>query len=315
MEKVLKQLRGKFINDMMLPLSIVETPYFEDRLKLLEKDYSTNSKYSMLMETIKNYFNDSPQAFLECRNHIKDKILSELSNSEAYKEFNSDNSTNTPYTPIAPSVELYTEEQNGGLFISYDMVKANFQALRYANPIIVHNCKTWEEFVEQYTYLEYFKEAKQIRQEIFGKLNGKKLANIEKRLSNNFAKQLVGEYGDKFTPFSIKTDEIIFKFNGNEEDFENLEIKDRIFDSIEFRANKFKLHKRVFERPFSDKPLNVYEKEDYLNGHRRILKCVPATYYPQVYKLLNGMEINASDLIFHYENELCQFMSQLKLVK
>ena len=71
---------------------------------------------------------------------------------------------------------------------------------------------------------------------------------------------------------------------------------------------------RVFKRAFSDKRIFVYEKEDFLNGHRRNLKCVPATYYPQVYKLLNGMEITPSDLVFYYDHELAKFMYPLELL-
>jgi hypothetical protein len=71
---------------------------------------------------------------------------------------------------------------------------------------------------------------------------------------------------------------------------------------------------RVFRRAFSDKRLVVYEKEDYLNARRRILKAVPATYYPQVYKLLNGMELSDSDLVFYYDHELAKFMYPLELL-
>ena len=79
---------------------------------------------------------------------------------------------------------------------------------------------------------------------------------------------------------------------------------------------KFKLHSRQFKLATSSSMLTVYEKEDYLNAHKRILKGVPATYMPQVYKLLGGMEINPqSDLIFYYEHELCQFLNPLELIK
>ena len=72
---------------------------------------------------------------------------------------------------------------------------------------------------------------------------------------------------------------------------------------------------RTFKRAFSDKRINIFEKEDFLDGHRRNLKCVPATYYPQVYKLLNGMEISDSDLVFTSDHELCKYMKPLELVK
>jgi hypothetical protein len=316
MELIWKQLRGRFIEDFQLPVTTVEDPYFKDRIKLLEDEFGANTKYLILLETIKKEFKDNPQLFLEHRRIVKDKILSKILNSEAYKAMLVDKSPLENYTPIVGSREIYTQEQDGGMFISYDMIKANFQALRYVDPSIVNDCETWEKFVSIFTDIDYIAHAKQVRQEVLGKLNGKRLSAIEKRIANEFAKeysQRLGTYG--FSVFSIKTDEIIFKFNGSEKEFESFKASDTEFKGFKFRVNKFKLHLRTFKRTFSDKLINVYEKEDYLNAHRRILKCVPATYYPQVYKLLNGIEINASDRVFAYEHELCEFKTPIELVK
>jgi hypothetical protein len=157
---------------------------------------------------------------------------------------------------------------------------------------------------------------------VLGKLNGKRLAAIEKFISNKFGKIMDDHL--YLEPFSIKTDEVIFKFKGwpNKYDgqdivkeFEKFPVRDEEFEGFKFRVNKFRLHMRVFKRAFSDKRITVYEKEDYLNGYKRTLKCVPTTYYPQVYKLLNGMEINDSDLIFSYDHELCQFKYPIELIK
>lgn len=316
MELIVKQLRGRFIDDFQLPITTVEDPYFEKRIKLLEEDFGANTKYLVLLETIRDNFGGNMQKFLEHRHSVKDKILSDILNSEGYKNMLADKSPLDDYKPIVASRELYTEEQDGGLFVSYDMIKANFQALRYIDPSIVRDCETWEKFVSHYSDVEYLASAKQVRQEVLGKLNGKRLSAIEKRVSNEFAKefsQRLGIYG--FEPFSIKTDEIIFKFNGSEAQFESFKGSNEEFNGFKFRFNKFKLNMRTFKRGFSDKRINVFEKEDFLNAHRRILKCVPAEYYPQVYKLLNGIEINDSDLVFSTNHELCKFMKPIELVK
>jgi hypothetical protein len=196
------------------------------------------------------------------------------------------------------------------------MIKANFQALRYIDPSIVRDCETWEEYVSKFTDIQYLAAAKQVRQEVLGKLNAKRLAAIERRVANDFGKEFkyrLGIYG--FSLFSIKTDEIIFKCEVTEKEFESFNCGDQTFQGFNFRVNKFKLHKRVFKRALSDKRIIVYEKEDYLNAHRRILKAVPAIYYPQVYKLLNGMKINDSDLVFTHEHELAKFMYPIEPLK
>ena len=310
----MKQLRGRFVSDFNLPIQVVQSPYFEDTLKLLENDCGAFTKYNSLLNLIEEKFNGSPNSFLEYRNNVVKDVLAYIENSEAYKEFNADKSVLKDYAPIVGSRELYTQEQSGCFFISYDMIKANFQALRYANPAIVKDANTYEEFISKFTDIEYFQKAKQLRQETFGKLNGKRTAAIEKRISNEFARLLADDLRDKFTLFSIKTDEIILKFNGTEEEFDRVKVADKEYDGFMFRVNKFKLTHKEFKRHTSNSKVVAYIKEDYLNGRRRSLHCVPATYYPQVYKLLNGMKINDSDLVFYYDHELSRFLYPLELV-
>ena len=309
-----KQLRSKFVRDFQLPIQVVQSPYFENTIKLLEDDCGAQTKYLLLLELIRDKFDGNSNKFLEYRHKVVDEILSYILNSEAYKEFLADKTVLDDYTPIVANRELYTQEQSGHFFISYDMIKANFQALRYANPAIVKDCETYEDFIGKFTDIDYFKHAKQLRQETFGKLNGKRTAAIEKRVSNEFAKeysQRLGIYG--FELFSIKTDEIIFKFNGTEEQFKSFKASDVEFGGFKFRVNKFKLTHQEFKRHTSESKIVAFIKEDYLNVDRRSLHCVPDTYYPQVYKLLNGIKIDDSDLVFYFDHELASFLYPLEL--
>ena len=315
MELILKQFRGRFVDDNQLPMTVVEDPYFEERIKMLEGEFHAQLKYLSLMETVRDSFGGNMQKFLEHRHSVKDQILSHILNSEGYKAMLADKSPLEDCKLVVGANELYTEQQDGGLFLSFDMIKANFQALRYVDPSIVRDCETWEEFVACFTDVKYLASAKQVRQEVLGKLNGKRLSAIEKRFSNEFAKVLMERLGDKFTLFSIKTDEIIIKFNGTEKEFDKVKVENEEFNGFKFRVNKFKLHLREFRRASSEKLIKIYQKEDFLNGHKRTLKCLPATYYPQVYKLLNGMKINDSDRVFNFDHELCQFKYALELKK
>ena len=311
---LLKQFRSKFVKDYQIPIQVVQSPYFEANLKLLEDDCKANTKYLDLLETVRDKFNSNMQKFLEYRHSVEDQILGYILNSEAYKAFNGDKSTIPSETPIVGSPELYTKEQCGCFFVSYDMIKANFQALRYADPAIVKDCDTYEQFIEKFTDIEYFKHAKQLRQVLFGKLNGKRTSSIEKYISNLFAKELAKRYEGKMKLYSIKTDEIILKFLGTEEEFKKLAVNNEEFKGFRFRVNKFKLVSKDFKRGNSDKNLTAYIKEDYLNGCKRTLHCVPDAYYPQVYKLLNGWELSDSDLVFYYDHELAKFMYPLELL-
>lgn len=313
----LKQLRNRFVSDYNLPIQVVQNPYFNERLELLEEEYGAKTSYDNLWNVINERFNGNPIKFLEYYHTIRDKIITEVINSEAYKDFISNNAFNKNLNLICGNRNLYTNEQDGCMFVTYDMKKANFQALKYANPAIVYDADSYEDFIGKFTDLDYIKNSKYTRQVIFGKMNPKRTMNLEKWITNEFTKHLVNTWKvDKLELFSLNADEIIFKFNGTEDEFEKLEIKETIiFDGVQYKGSKFKLHARQFQLSVSSSILTVYEKEDYLNAHKRILKGVPATYFPQVYKLLNGMEITPSDLVFYYEHELCSFLNHLELIE
>lgn len=330
----IKQLRNRFVSDLNLPIQVVQSPYFEDRLELLEKEYGAKTSYEELLSVVYNRFNGKSTEFLEYYHQVRDNIITTVTNSDAYKDFISNDKFIKNINPICGNRNLYTNEQDGCMFVSYDMKKANFQTLRYANPAIVYDAGTYEDFIGKFTDLDYIKKSKYTRQVIFGKMNPKRTMNLEKWITNEFAKTIssstngiinIFEKGhsrdyimvEKLTLFSLNADEIILKWNGTEEEFEKLDIVPSIiFEGVEYKASKFKLHSRQFKLATSNSILTVYEKEDYLNAHKRILKGVPATYMPQVYKLLGGVEINPqSDLIFYYEHELCQFLNPLELIK
>ena len=315
----LKQLRARFVSDLNLPVQVLQNPYFADRLDLCEKDYGALSAYIDLWNVINEYFEGSPTKFLENYHAVRDNIIETTIMLPEYKDFISNDKFIKNDEPICSNRNLYTNEQDGGMFVSYDMKKANFQTLKFVNPAIVRNAETYEEFIGKFTKLDYIKNSKYTRQVIFGKLNPKRTMNFEKWLTNSFARELSKNAAMKdYEMFSLNSDEIILKFKGNEKEFEGVDIEPTIchFDGrIEFKGSKFKLHARQFKLATSSSILTVYEKEDYLNGHKRILKGVPATYFPQVYKLLNGMEISDSDLVFYYEHELCKFLNPLELIK
>lgn len=320
-----KQLRKRFLSDLNLPCNLLASPYFEDRLELMEEEYKAKTKYENLLALINERFDGSPSKFLNEYNQIKTNIITTVLNSDAYKDFiSNDKFFVRDIKPICPSKNLYTNEQDGCLFLSFDMKKANFQTLKYANPAIVFNSDTYEDFIGRFTDLDYIKESKYTRQRIFGELNPNRTMVLEKSITNEFANYLVRESGkirelcilEKLAPFSLKNDEIIFKFNCTNEEFDEVKLEPTFeYNGIIYKVSKFKLHARQFKLATSNAILTVYEKEDYLDAHRRILKAVPATYYPQVNKLLRGEKINSSDLKFYFEHEICSFDYPLELIK
>lgn len=324
----LKQLRNRFVSDMNLPIQVVQSPYFEDRLDLLEEEFGARTKYEKLLKIIDEKFEGNSTKFLEHYAQVRNDIITKLVGSQKWFDFTTGKigGKAADTRPRHPYKNLYTQEQDSGMFISFDMKKANFQALKYVDPDLVLGADEYEEMVGMFTDLDYIKESKYTRQVIFGQMNPKRTMTVEKKIVDELVDMILE--GDsylnkiidfsKFDLFSVNSDEAIFKFNGSEEEFESLEgPKDGyvLMTTVVFRFNKFKLNHRQFKLATSDSRLNVYQKIDYLDGRRVHLHCVPSTYYPQVYKLLNGLELKPTDLVFYFEHELCQFMNPLELVK
>ena len=61
----LKHLRSRFVSDYNLPVQVITSPYFEDRLELLEEEYGAKTSYNELMSLIDERFENNPNKFLE----------------------------------------------------------------------------------------------------------------------------------------------------------------------------------------------------------------------------------------------------------
>ena len=103
----LKQLRARFVSDMNIPIQVLQSPYFEDRLELLEEEYGAKTSYDELMSLIYERFEGKPTNFLEYYHQVRDDIITKVTNSEAYKEFISDNKFVKNFTPICGNRNLW----------------------------------------------------------------------------------------------------------------------------------------------------------------------------------------------------------------
>ena len=59
--------------------------------------------------------------------------------------------------------------------------------------------------------------------------------------------------------------------------------------------------------------MNVFVKRHHTGKNE--YKCANEIYFPQTYKLINGIEVNDNDLVFYYDKtELCKFFKPIELV-
>jgi hypothetical protein len=336
------RLRQRFVSDFNYPIQVLDDPYFERYLGLYEPYLGTRTKWLEICNLISTRFGDNIESFLQNYAARRDKIITHIEASNSYKLFIScnmgeyiiKNGTNeTLQNAIVkeifqniPSTSVYIEPNDGKRFISLDMKQANFNALRYHDAEIVGNCQTYDDFIIYHLssvnpMVKYFQDSKYTRQVIFGKLNMKRNITIQK-----YMMFLVWYNMPKiYNIYSSTNDELILEVDENDtieqinEYVETLKSffrdDDRVLPGISdcIRVELFTLKLHKFENSHGGN-LSVYEKITDSNKLGTLKQC-PATFYPQVYKLLTKQPIESADLVFGYEHQLAQFLSPLKKIK
>ena len=85
-----------------------------------------------------------------------------------------------------PTKDIFKPSNDGKLFISIDMRKANFSALKNYDSGIFDSVDTWEEFISRYTDNKHIINSKYIRQVILGNCNPKRQVTYENILWMEF---------------------------------------------------------------------------------------------------------------------------------
>lgn len=310
----------RFIKDNSLPIPIIgEGNYFDYFINLYEKDYNSLTKYNSLCGLVDGYFNHSTERFLEKYYEIRDNIIKTVENSDAYKRFNTMDMNSFTYDIDGiSSNNIYCEINNGKTFVSFDLKKANFQALKYVDEEIVMGASTYEDFIRNFTDIDYIINSKHIRQIVFGKMNPKRHIMIEKYITANIYKELVDKYGME-NCVSMMNDELIFRVDNLDEKGKYDIIGEQIKNNMGFDINVelFSLNKIQL---LCNKVLKgtYYYKEyipRYENNTIRKIMCVPVNYFAIVYKLLNNLELKEEDLHFGYEGIDCRYCERFRLIK
>ena len=203
------RLKERFCKDCNVPLRLFKEPYFTDRLNLYDKYYNTLEKWDTFIKELENY--KCEQDYFEEYNRVKDSAISDIKESFGYKQFIEDDMNKYAVTHTdLPTKDIFKPSNDGKLFISIDMRKANFSALKNYDSGIFDSVDTWEEFISRYTDNKHIINSKYIRQVILGNCNPKRQVTYEKYLMDGIL-----DYTQKFfIPISncvfFSNDEIVF---------------------------------------------------------------------------------------------------------
>jgi hypothetical protein len=320
-----KKFLQRFSKDYNLPINVFDEEMFEYYIELY-KDFFPINEYESAINDIETNFDGNVELWLDHYAKIRDNIIETVMSSDEYKHFNEINLTTYKINPICGERSCYTEETDGKYFISIDLKKANFQALKYMN---VLDDESYEKFIKRFGGDDYMVNSKYLRQVIFGKMNPSRQITIEKYIMSLVYDAVCNKLKHSgFEIYSMNSDELVFyetekainhramnSYNDFKCSMKNLlnEIKAIIDKYLGFETTieYFTIDRLRIVNSNGNK-VDAYVKENYITGESK-LKKASTTFFPQIYKLWHMLPINEKDKVFFFENQLATFNESLML--
>lgn len=229
--------------------------------------------YELLEETVDDMF-----AYrMECTNRLVEYIES----TRAFNDLNLD-----PMVPDLP-VNKSFEYVEGRYYVSFDLRKANWQAVKSYDPAFVNEMgDSWEELVESLGIPPLFARSKQLRQYVFGNLNPKRLMKVQRRMVQSLVDALP-------VPDCVKHDEVILSF-------EDLETASALASTApaNFKSKVFTVDVRDGYR------INNYVGADGAVYDREPVGCNGHRYFMVLKQDVFGEPLDVRDLYFRMEGDL-----------
>jgi len=305
---VSSSLRKRFVKDWALPITILKDPYFKYFIKLYEPLFQSQTIYNELLDLIDDLGGE--EKFFNASKSIMESIIHDIKDTEEFKKFNEGDLSDYNVKPEIPLGDIYRSDNNDKLFVSVDIKKANFQALRWVNPKIVLGQPDYEHLIEAYTDLSYYIGSKHIRQVIFGNINPKRQRKVIRYLTHNRIIPRLQEFLSlepkglaEFTTAS--DDEVVLRINkdirGEGEQYIEF-IRQYLSNlNIDLNINMFVL-RQLGERSYFIK--------EYINGEIEF-KAVPSHYFAECYKYYLGEKLSDYDSMSYYDGRVVKFIDRL----
>ena len=293
-------LKKRFCKDMSVPIGIYEEPYFTSRLKLYDPFFNTIDKYENFLELLNEL--GSEKEYFKVYNKLKDDAINYLGSKKAMKKFKQEEDMNKYVIKNKgyPKKDIYKETFDGKIFVSIDMKKANFTAIKHYDSSIVGGKKTYEDFIRMFTKYEYFINSKYIRQVIFGNHNPRRQTTYERYLMDKVLTELLTFVPKENIAF-FSNDEIIIDLSGIKVENKHLSnvIKAKAKEGIDLRVEVFELRKIPDTKGYVKKFLNKEGVE---------FKCLNALVMPFVLRAYLGESIREEDKVFIHEGRLAKLI-------
>lgn len=286
-----------FIRDFQLPIPIHKSPYFMYFINL----YQLTDLYKMFVDSIRltqSKYGNGLKQYAFC---LQKEIVGAIRDTPGYQRLTKDTKwLAKDNRQSIPEAHIYKDTSNSTkYYISIDMIKANYNAMRMYDPSIFKGSSTWEEYMATFTTIPYFIKSKYFRQIIFGNLSLKNfwrkyLDIIYSLLKSNY--NVLGKIADDELIIEVDDPTMIHKYTN------------RIKEIVEEHEESKHMWRIT---PFSLCPFegsqDVFIKHNYLSSSDEIKNCdkdLHAQYYKKHFKLLThpyDFKALKNELVITYE--------------
>ena len=312
------QLKMRFCKDCNLSIAVFDNPYFYERLCALDILYDCVDKFDQFCIELMAYPDE--QSYFEYYNSVKDAMITHIKENAAFQEFNNQSFKATDKPADVSKRNLYVEPNDKGVFVSIDMRKANFSALKHYSRDIFDGCDTWEEYVGKFTDSKHIANSKYIRQVVLGACNPKRQIQYENYLMTILYLHIKESIGDEnFEVYSLGEDEIIitiknpnepqkFEFNFGVNKMKGIIHSCPLGIGELVRLDMFELFKVQGTDGWTK---TYYEQSESGKAGTVEFKCLDAEIFHQIIKHYNGEAITENDLVFYHNGQLARFLKEV----
>lgn len=298
-------LKSRFCNDCNLPIGVFDNPYFEQRLEIMDSLYGCIDKFNTFCDELSSFGNE--QEYLTYYNEVKNQAIDFIKQSFAFYKFLNHEVDKCDKPAGAVGRTIYEPINDGKTFISIDMKRANFSALKHFSPEIFDGADTWEEFIGKFTTNRHIINSKYIRQVILGACNPHKQIVYEESLMTSLCKYITDALPE-ISIYGLSVDEIVINVPEEGCGFSLSKLREVV------GACPLNIGDIVKVETFSLEMINGgygYIKVYNDDSNRVEFKCVGRKYLPQIIKHFFGRKISEDDLVFEYGTTLARFLNSI----
>ncbi len=307
-EGVSISLKERFCKDWAIPIKLTAEPYFSERLAIYNQYSPCIERFAEFIDLVER-LGGEPKYFA-LYNATKDLAIKYLNENEAMTYFKEqEDMSQFPCAKGFPTSSIFKQTFIGKKFISVDIIKGNFTALKFYNSSIVGNCDTYDEFMKMFTDEPYLRQSKYIRQVIFGNVNPKRQVKLESYMMNMLLSDLLRVVPTNSVVY-VSSDELVFDADLYTptmlEDFKKI-VDTHRETGITTREEHFTL-KFIPEADVYCKVLRTVDGKSTLD-----LKCMSHTMMPFVIKALCRERFTSSDYVFELDSKTAKWLEPYKI--